>query len=396
MGSEDNDLAELDHINLGGEQLRWITDQTGSVGRMNTRGMEAVIEQINGQLSIFEHGKSLTDALRMAYTASSTIQEATLKFVDFLFQEYGLIVLIADTPELKKQMINVFKDDLFHHTPKGIVDKTITKLSENYKIQVTPRDINLFYMNGNIRERIVEEEGLFKINNTEIVFGREEMEQELEKYPERFSPNVVLRGLFQETILPDIAFIGGGSEIAYWLELKDLFKHYDIPFPALILRNSFLIVEEKMAKLAEKLQISTGELFLTADSILIDIIKKQSDQQLTLDKELTALSALYEQIKNKSAAIDQTLLQHVDALKTKAEKGLKELEKKIMRAEKRKHQDQQAQISRLKNNLFPNNNLQERVENILPYYAKNGSAIIKMLYEHSPTLQPRFTVVFEQ
>ena len=396
MGSEDNDLAELDHINLGGQRLTWITNQTGSVGRMNTKGVADVIDQISGQLSIFEHGKILIDELKKIYTSSASIQEATLKFVDFLFKEYGLIVLIADTPVLKKQMINVFKDDLFNHTPQKIVEKTIGKLSGQYKIQVNPRDINLFYMKDNIRERIVGEDDLFKVNNTDIVFTKEEIAKELENNPERFSPNVVLRGLYQETILPDIAFIGGGSEIAYWLELKDLFSHYSVPFPALILRNSFLIVEETMAKLSEKLRLNTEDLFLNTNDILIDIVKAQSDQQLTLEKEINTLSDFYEQIKKISAAVDHTLLQHIDSLKTKAEKKLKALEKKIIRAEKRKHQEQQAQITRLKNSLFPNNSLQERVENILPYYAKYGAGFIKMLYEHSPTLQPQFTVVIEQ
>lgn len=396
MGSEDNDLAELNHINLNGDRLTWTTSQTGSVGRMNTKGIATVIDQISGQLSIFEHGAELITELKKAYIESATIQEATLKFVDFLFREYGVIVLIADTPVLKEQMINIFRDDLFNHVPKNIVDTTIHKLSEKYKIQVNPREINLFYMKNNIRERIVEDGNLFKINNTEIVFTRQEIEQELETHPERFSPNVVLRGLYQEIILPNIAFIGGGSEIAYWLELKDLFQHYNVPFPVLILRNSFLIIDEKMTKLAEKLKLDIEELFLDANEILVNIVKAQSNHQLTLEKEIATLTAFYEHIKKLSVGIDYTLFQHVDAIKTRAEKNLKDLEKKLVKAEKRKYQDQQAQISRIKSNLFPNNNLQERVENILPYYSKYGNALIKMLYQHSPTLQPQFTIVTEK
>lgn len=396
MGSEDNDLAELDHINLNGERLTWQTHQTGAVGRMNTKGIDTVIEQINGQLSVFEHGADLIAVLKKAYTGSATIQEATFKFTDFLFKKYGLIVLIADTPVLKREMINVFKDDLFDHTPKNIVEKTIHDLSAKYKIQVNPRDINLFYMKDNMRERIVKEGDIFSVHNTDIVFTKQEIEQELETHPERFSPNVVLRGLYQETILPDIAFIGGGSEVAYWLELKDMFTHYHIPFPVLILRNSFLIVEEKMTKLAEKLKLDPEDIFPDANSILSKMVKARSNQQLTIDKEAAALAEIYEQIKKISAAIDHTLLQHVDALKTKAEKKLNNLEKKMLRAEKRKYRDEQAQITRLKTSLFPNNSLQERVENILPYYAKHGEAFIDMLYKHSPALQPQFTIVFEQ
>ncbi|MCC6289238.1 MAG: bacillithiol biosynthesis cysteine-adding enzyme BshC [Chitinophagaceae bacterium] len=396
MGSEDNDIEELNHINLNGDRLTWQTTQSGSVGRMHTKGIAEVIEQISGRLSIFPHGPALIAVLKDAYLTSSTIQEATLKLVNFLFKAYGVVVLIADTPVLKKQMIPVFKDDLFNHKPKNIVEATARRLSEKYHIQVTPRDINLFYMKDNLRERIVKDDNGFRINNTEIYFTKEAMEKELENNPQRFSPNVVLRGLYQETILPDIAFIGGGSEIAYWLELKDLFIHYNIPFPVLIVRNSFLIIEEKMAELAGKLRIDDELLFDDANTIFSTLVKAQSHQQLSVKKESAALADIYEQIKKISAGVDPTLRQHVDVLKTRAEKNLERLEKKILRAEKRKHQDQQAQIIKLKTQLFPNNSLQERVENILPYYAKYGDAFISMLYEHSPALHQQFTIITQQ
>ncbi|MFT3945973.1 MAG: bacillithiol biosynthesis cysteine-adding enzyme BshC [Agriterribacter sp.] len=396
MGSEDNDLEELNHINLNGDRLTWQTTQTGAVGRMHTKGIEVVIEQISGQLSIFQYGTALIAVLKEAYLESATIQEATLKLVDFFFNAYGVIVLIADTPVLKQQMTAVFKDDLFKHTPKNIVEATTRRLSEKYHIQVNPRDINLFYMKDHLRERIVKDGNGFRINNTELYFTKEEIEKELEHNPQRFSPNVVLRGLYQETILPDIAFIGGGSEIAYWLELKDLFTHYTIPFPVLVLRNSFLIIEEKMAELAARLHIGAELLFDDANTIFSTLVKAQSHQQLSIEKEGTALADIYEQIKKISAGIDPTLRQHADVLKTRAEKNLKKLAQKMLRAEKRKHQDQQAQIVKLKTHLFPNNSLQERVENILPYYAKYGDAFIGMLYEHSPALQPQFTIITEQ
>ena len=94
----------------------------------------------------------------------------------------------------------------------------------------------------------------FVVSDTDIVFTKEELKKELDQYPERFSPNVILRGLYQEIILPDIAFIGGGGELAYWLELRDLFLHYKIPYPLLILRNSFLLVEEKYYKLVAEIK----------------------------------------------------------------------------------------------------------------------------------------------
>ena len=139
----------------------------------------------------------------------------------------------------KTVMRGVFKDDLTNHTPFEITRANVQYLKEQYPVQANPREINLFYLRENIRERIELRDGRFIVNNTNIHFSPDEMEKELANFPERFSPNVILRGLYQETILPNIAFVGGGSEIAYWLELKPLFKHYRVPYPVLIMRNSF-------------------------------------------------------------------------------------------------------------------------------------------------------------
>ena len=177
MGSEDNDLEELNRINLNGDKLLWQTSQTGAVGRMNTKGIADLITAIEGQLNIFEYGTQLSALLKQCYTESPTVQEATFKLVHHLFQKYGLVVLIPDEPNLKKEMLPVFKDDLFEHTPAAIVKQTAEKLSGQYHAQVNPREINLFYMKDNIRERIIEEGGLFSVNNTNITFTKEEIQE---------------------------------------------------------------------------------------------------------------------------------------------------------------------------------------------------------------------------
>ena len=151
-----------------------------------------------------------------------------------LFKSFGLVVFLPDNAALKKVMLPVFEEDIFKNTPSEIVNKSSEKLSEKYKVQAHPREINLFYLKDNIRNRIVQSKNGFEVHGTDIVFTKEELENELKNYPERFSPNVILRGLYQEMILPNIAFIGGGGEIAYWLELKDLFIHYKVPFPVFI------------------------------------------------------------------------------------------------------------------------------------------------------------------
>src|SRR6185437_4167447 len=244
MGSEDADLDELGHIYLGGDKLIWETKQKGAVGRMKTKGLDKLYYRIEGQLAVQPHGKELMAMLKEAYLASPDIQTATFKLLHALFAENGLITIIADHAVFKKQLLSVFEDDLFRQETTRIVSESIAELSEHYKIQANPRSINLFYLKDDLRNRIERTPEGFQVVDTPLRFTDAGMREELQRNPERFSPNVILRGLFQETILPNLAFIGGGGETAYWLELKDLFDHYRMPFPVLVLRNSFLLVQK--------------------------------------------------------------------------------------------------------------------------------------------------------
>lgn len=396
MGSEDNDLEELNHIFINNEKITWSTTQTGPVGRMNTKGLDVLINQLNGQLSIFQHGAELINLLKEAYLKSDNIQQATLKLVNELFSDYGLVVLIPDQPAFKKLMIPVFEDDLFNNSAATIVKQTAERLSRDYHAQVNPRDINLFYMQPGIRERIILEGDRFIVNNTDISFSEEELREKLHTAPELFSPNVVLRGIMQETILPNVAFVGGGSELAYWLELKALFNHYRVPYPVLLLRNSFMLVNSDMKLLMNKLNLGIADLFKSENTLLNELVLKKSEHQLSLQKERDQLAALYQQLETASASVDPSLVNHVKALFLKADKNIESLEKKMIRAEKRKYEAQAQQLQRLKNGLFPGNNLQERVENFLPFYAIYGRDFISLLHQASPAITDQFGVLIEQ
>jgi bacillithiol biosynthesis cysteine-adding enzyme BshC len=273
------------------------------------------------------------------------------------------------------------------------VQETIEQLSQNFKAQAQPREINLFYLKDNIRERIERSGGEWKVVNTSITFTEETLRKELNDHPERFSPNVILRGLLQETLLPDVAFIGGGGEIAYWLELKGVFQQYKVPYPVLVLRNSFLIVESRWKDKLDKLRISINGIFNEERQLLNDLVKRESENQLTLSGEITHFNSYYDKLKTVAGQVDDTLTTHVAALQTRAIKPLQELEKKLLRAERRKFEIQKRQLNAVKSALFPNNSLQERVENFMPYYAKWGEEFIKMIYDHSLNLEQHFGVI---
>jgi len=206
---------------------------------------------------------------------------------------------------------------------------------------------------------------------------------------------VILRGIYQETILPNIVFIGGGGELAYWLELKDLFVHYNVPYPVLLLRNSFLLIEQKWQDKVDKMHFTAADFFLSEQELLNKLVARESKHEIKLNGSLVQVEKIYEDFKKQAAEIDQTLAPHVDALKARSLQRLQELEKKMLRAEKRKFADQQRHINIIKEQLFPKNNLQERIDNFSYYYAKWGSGLIDKLYEHSLSVESKFVILQE-
>jgi bacillithiol synthase len=394
MGSEDADLDELGHIFIKGEKYRWHTTQTGAVGRMKVdKALVKLIDEIAGQILVQPNGAAIIAIMKACYQEGVTIEQATFKLVNELFKDYGLVVLLPDTPLLKKAFIPVIEKELNEGFSYKAVNETAALFPATYKVQASGREINLFYLLDDKRERIEKTTTGFSVNNTTLQYTAKEICTELINHPERFSPNVILRPVFQEVILPNIAFIGGGGELAYWMELKKVFLATGVPYPVLILRNSFLFVDAAQADLAARLKLSKENLFVDESELLNNLVKNETTLQLSLEKEKAALQQVYDQLKKVSGAVDITLAKHTEALFVKAFKKVETLEKKMLRAEKKKFELQQRQLHQLKSGLFPGNNLQERMDNLIAYYGNYGADFIKMMYAHSNALEQQFSVV---
>ncbi len=394
MGSEDADLDELGYLNISGEKLSWETNQKGAVGRMKVdKALQKIIENIQGQIGIHPYGNELIELFKRCYSLGKTVQQATLELVNALFADYGLLVVVPDNATLKASFNAVIKKELTEQFSNKAVTETLTALNKHYKAQASGRAINLFYLIDDNRERIEVENSGFKVEALDKYWSMGEILEELENHPERFSANVILRGVFQETILPNIAFVGGGGELAYWLELKKVFEAVEVPYPMLILRNSFLLVNEKQSERIEKLGFSIEDFFKSELEIINELVKKNSTNKLSFKTEIAQIQALYQQIKQDSILVDATLGIHVDSLQNAAINRLEELEKKVLRAEKRKFGHQKDQISHLKAVLFPNNNLQERIDNFSIHYSIEGKEWLKTLFRFSEGLKQEFSVI---
>ena len=394
MGSEDADLDELGEVVVDGKKYNWQTKQTGAVGRMKVDAQfVSIIDELEKQLAGFKFGEEIIVKLRTAYTKNKNIDKATFELVNQLFENYGLVVFIPDNARFKQECKSIFKSELEQQFSSKILAETLSCFPAEYKIQTKGRDINLFYLQENSRERIEKTESGFMVANTNLSFTHQELLNELDQFPERFSPNVILRPLVQELLLPNVAFIGGGGELAYWLELKMIFEAAAVHYPVLLLRNSFLMIDAKTKLEMDKLSLLPEDFFMSVLDISNKYISKTSQHQLRLEAEKAKMLALYNQIEKIVGVSDITLADHASALKTKAINLLDELEKKQMRAERRKVADAIHKIEMIKNTLFPGGVLQERVENMLAFYATYGENLIENIYLHSKPIDQQFCVL---
>jgi len=396
MGSEDADLEELGFVNIGGQKLVWQTKQTGAVGRMLVDvELLSLIKLIEGQIGVSVHGITWVNLLKQSFTIGKTIAQATFEIVDHLFGAYGLVVVQPDSQALKSLFTSVIEKELTTGFSNNAVQQTIKNLSVHYKVQAAGRAINLFYLQGNKRERIVQTDAGHEVTALGLSFTRDQILADVQNNPANYSPNVILRGVFQETILPNVAFIGGGGELAYWLELKQVFADAAVPFPVLLLRNSFLLVPAKQALQLQKMHINTVNLFKGRPQVIIDsFVKANSVHHLQINTQMAAIEAQYALIKEQAAAIDASLVDHIEALSHKQAQKLLQVQKKMLRAEKRKYEAEQQQITKIMEQLFPGDSLQERTENIADWYKIYGTHFVSAIVENSDDFSKGFTLLY--
>lgn len=394
IGSEDNDLEELGVFNFEGKKYRWQTAQQGAVGRMTTDGLGELFSELRKHLGPEgEHLEKLSAVIEEAYLSDKTIAAATRILINAFLGDMGIVVLDPDEPALKAQFSGIVEQELFEPKAHEIVSSVSNILNEQWKAQAFVRPINFFYLKDGLRERIEKQDEKWQVLNTDLLFSASELLVEIQEHPGRFSPNVILRGLFQETILPNVAFIGGGSEVAYWMQLKRLFHHYGVFFPSIILRQSVLVVDVKSDAVRQKLGFTMKEMFNDEDVLVHQKIDKVDDAHAILKSSHVDFLNLKNEFFENISDVDQQMKTSAEAAFTKMNHQWKVLDKKLRRATKRKHLDLVTQISELKKHLFPNGNLQERVLNFSELYLKYGDALFKDLLDHTKPYGDEFLVL---
>lgn len=375
MASEDHDYDEIKYFRLYGKKYTWETDQKGAVGRFSTKGFDQLIGQLPGDVGIF----------RDAYLKNKNLSGAVRAYVNHFFGNEGLVVLDPDDRDLKALFKKVMHEDVIKCSTLQLVDKANKELeSNNYKTQVYCRDINFFYLDNNIRSRIEKNDNQYKVVDSSLVFSEDQVRTIIENEPEKFSPNVILRPLYQEFILPNLAYVGGPAEIIYWLQLKNIFSFHKMPFPILMPRNFGLVIEHHIERKFEKTGLEHNQLFEEKNFLFNHWVLKNSKHNLTVGPERTTVSEIFRALQQRAEAIDKTLAPFIAAEGKRTLNSLEKIERKMLRAEKRLQEDKLRQIEAVKDALFPNGSLQERTDNFLNFYQQDGEFIQKLIATFDP------------
>lgn len=384
MGSEDHDFEEINHFHLFGKKLAWQTDEIGACGNFNPSSLKDLADEALSILQPMPHAAEILQIFKQHYGTATTLAEATQSIINELFGHYGLVVIHPNHQQLKKCFEKIFSAELNEQVVATYSQAALNQLNDlGYKIQAKPREINLFYLSKEGRNRIVfdQEKNEFLIVNTNLHFDKNALKQELQNFPERFSPNVFLRPLFQEIVLPNIAYVGGSGEISYWLEQKNIFDYFDIPFPILQLRNSFLLVDANSQKKLLNLQLKAVDFLQNETDIIHQLVTKNAALP-EFDFEKKQLLQVFESLKNKAVSIDTTLSGTVEAQWQQVLNNLEVLEKKILKAEKTKQETAVHQIKSIKQKFFPQQIFQERFDNFLPHYAEMNTSFFDLIFQN--------------
>lgn len=398
MATEDHDFEEINFFNLHGKKFQWNPPASeadgGAVGELPTKGLEDVFKLFSAETGNSPNAQQLKKWFEEAYLEHENLADATRSIANALFGRYGLVILDANSRSLKQFFVPYMKQELLEKQSCHFIKPQAEALEKKgYPVQVDPREINLFYLDKGLRERIVEKDGKYFVNDHNITWTREELFKLLENEPEKFSPNVMLRPLYEEVILPNLCYIGGGGELAYWFELKDYFEAVGVTFPILLLRNSVLIQTEKQDQKRGKLNISLQELFLRRHELINRKVRQISDIDIDFSPQKEHLVQQFQQMYEIAEKTDASFLGAVKAQEVKQLKGLEKLEKRLLRAQKRKLEDEVSRIAELQEALFPQRGLQERHDNFSEFYLEYGEELIPTLMRELKPLDLKFDIL---
>lgn len=318
MATEDHDFEEISEINLFGETFNWQKPSAtnDAVGNLSTHGLVALGDQILEKLKNDKETFTIIEKMQSIYAKIPNFADATRKILHHFFESTGIIVLDANDARLKAVFSPILEKEISNPQPESINKYTHFLEANGIKKQIGARESNLFLFHKGNRERLAMIDNQYQTADSQTDFTKNQLLNLVKTNPEMFSPNVALRPLYQEYILPNLAYISGGSEMIYWYQIKGLFEYYNIDYPNVWLRKSGMILSNKIADSITKTGLQIADMFKGEDDLttLISESLNESNAELfnpiaTIQNELDSLEFSY----RKSNIFNKITL---DAIKT--------------------------------------------------------------------------------
>ncbi len=381
MATEDHDFEEISHLNLYNREFKWpqIEGFTGAVGRLSPTTINNLEADVAALVQNDEEAKKLLAMFTDAYTKYPTLADATRAIVHQLFGHTGLVVIDADDKELKKLFTPYTKADIFEGKNVQVVSRTSQQLGQNYKTQIHPRDINFFYLTDTSRSRIVKEGSTFKVLDTNIEFDETALMHEIDNNPEKFSPNVIMRPLYQEVILPNLAYVGGPAEVNYWFQLKEMFGINGVQFPILELRKSLIVLNEKTVDKITSMGFIPVDFLNDEKELEAAFLVENTEETVDLSTHYKTISTTLETIKTAALAVDANLKPFIEGEFKRITETFEKLDNKLEKVGKRSVEGQLKQIETIKAKFFKPGLLAERVDTMLSAPQLGSTEVIENL-----------------
>ncbi|MBM3918095.1 MAG: bacillithiol biosynthesis cysteine-adding enzyme BshC [Sphingomonadales bacterium] len=372
VGDEDHDLEEIGHCHVLGKKIVWTPGKSGATGRLVIEEPEEFLSPLQEILGNRSEAVRWMALARDCYRKGITLLEATLRWTDTLFGSVGLVVFSGDDPQLKRAAIRLWEQEIHGRFSEKAALRGGEKLVEmGYHAQISPREINLFWIEEGSRQRLVRTpQGKWQAGEKTWPDDRS-LWQQVQTEPEKLSPNVVLRSVYQEFLLRSSAFVGGPAEVAYWLQLYPVFQQAGVEFPPVLLRASLMLMDASMQNRLKQLAMKEVNLFRSKEDWVRIYLDQQSEVGLSGQEVLESIRKGYSRLSQEAASVDPSLKSFVLAELNKLEKSIEVIALRVLKARKQKNEVSIRRLQQLHERLFPCGQLQERHDNFLGWVASD-------------------------
>lgn len=378
-----NDKNDLQIINYGNEVSE--DEDRNSVGFMKIdESIKQFFDEIKSNIRNTEFTSGILTRLKSYYATGRSLKEAFKELIFWLFDKEGLIIFDPQDKSIKEMLKPIFKNELdnFRKHTETMVSVS-AELEDIYHAQVKVRPVNLFYNTDGGRFLLDPVDNEFRLHKRRKRFSYDELMNLIETEPEKFSPNVLLRPICQDYILPTAFYIGGPSEIAYFAQVLPLYDFFNVQSPIVYPRSSATILEKNIGSIIEKYNLAISQVFWDPEDLKKHVLASLTN--ITVDDIFTEstekIDTALDQLKEKLFEFDKTISDASTKYRQKILNYIEELKGKAVDSQKKKHETTLRQIDKLSSTLFPNATLQERQLNFIYFANKYGTEILDKVFD---------------